>query len=134
MSDIHSPGVGHNQPPVGLAEIGENHILACPRINVGKALERGYLRHKLKWLRQLEGNNLIAACCRNPAENADIEAWYSCPDDEQKGVPDIYKFHCRECERAHVYFCVGGNHPLAKKYSPQIRPDLYDFRPKWEIR
>ena len=126
---------GHNAPKtLAYVPLDSLNILACPRVSVAKALERGWLRHKLKWLRQLEQNEKIAECCRNPAENADIEAWYSCPDDEKKGVPDIYKFHCRSCERAHVFFCVGGNHPMAKKHAVHERPDLYEIRPKWEIR
>ncbi len=110
------------------------HILACQRIAVHKAVIRGYLRGKMKWISQLENNEKIAECCRNPIANADIEAWYSCADDQRKGIPDIYKFHCRECERAHVYFCVGGNHPLARKYSVTERPELHERRPFWEVR
>lgn len=130
--------IGHNysNAPKTLAwePLDSLHVLACPRMSVEKAVKRGYLAGKGKWLRQLETNHLIAACCRNPVKNADIEAWYSCPDDAEKKTPDIYKFYCRECERAHVFFCVGGNHPLAKKFTVQERPELFDRRPFWEVR
>lgn len=66
--------------------------------------------------RSLEHNQQVASCCRNPLENADISAWYSSAEDEAKGVPDIYIFHCT-CGRVHRRFMVGGGK-----------------RPFWEIR
>lgn len=115
------------------------HELACPRISVKKAVERGYLAGKMKWVEQQEQNQKIRSCCRNPTDNADIEAWYSSPQEKAKGVPDVYKIICRDCttdgmETTHVKFCVGGNHPLTAQYSLQERPELYDRRPFWEIR
>lgn len=147
MSEEPAFGIGHNYgsnapKTLGWEPLDSQHILACPRVSVAKAVQRGWLRHKLKWLKQFETNTnpKVRNCCRNPVENMDVEAWYSSPEDERKGVPDIYKFICRECTTddgwptTHVKFCVGGNHPAGKKYAPQERPDLYDIRPKWEIR
>lgn len=119
--------------------LDSQHTLACPRIDVRKAVARGYLRHKMKWIDQLEQNQQIRHCCRNPLDNADIEAWYSCDTDKKLGVPDIYKFYCRVCEAneipaCHVKFCVGGHHPLSANYTPQERPDLFELRPFWEVR
>lgn len=52
--------------------------------------------------KNLEQNQLLAACCRHP-ENHEIEAHKSHPDEE---APDIYIFHCA-CGRTHVRFLVG---------------------------
>jgi hypothetical protein len=60
----------------------------------------------VKWAEKLEQDQTISSCCRHP-ENHDIVAWYSCEDDEAKGIPDIYIFHCT-CGREHKIFCVGG--------------------------
>jgi hypothetical protein len=72
-------------------------------------------RLPLRFVQGLEQNQQIASCCRHP-ENHDIEAWFSCEDERQKGHPDIYIFHCT-CGRRHVRFCVGGGE-----------------RPFWEFR
>jgi hypothetical protein len=106
------------------------HILACPRVPVSSILH--LLDGKQKWFEQFATNEKIEPCCRDMNAH-DIEAWYSCPDDRDKGIPDIYKIYC-SCGRCHVKFCVGANHPMAKNYSVQERPDLYDLRPFWEVR
>jgi hypothetical protein len=106
------------------------HILACSRIAVASVLNL-IVPHKQKWLDQLaEAPN---ECCRSHA-NIDIEAWYSTPAEKAKGQPDIYKFYCNECGDCHVKFCVGGNHPLSKHFTPAQRPELFDIRPMWEAR
>lgn len=88
------------------------HILACPRYPVAKL--SGLL--PVKYIEALEQNQLISSCCRHP-ENHDIEAWFSCEEERQKGVPDIYINYCT-CGRRHVRFCVGGG----------------DVRPFWDVR
>ncbi len=70
----------------------------------------------MKYVEGLEQNQQIASCCRHP-ENHDIEAWFSCEEERQKGTPDIYKMYCT-CGRVHVRFCVGGG----------------DVRPFWDAR
>jgi len=102
-----------------------SHILACARYPVRKLLgydADGNLNPDsprnllpLKWAEKLEQNQQIASCCRHP-ENHEVEAWFSCEEDEAKGIPDIYIFHCT-CSRRHVYFCVGGGE-----------------RPIWDVR
>lgn len=89
------------------------HILACKRHPVAKLF--GLL--PAKYIEALEQNQQIASCCRHP-ENHDIEAWFSCEEERQKGTPDIYKNYCNGCGRVHVRFCVGGD----------------DARPYWEVR
>jgi hypothetical protein len=79
------------------------HHLACPRIAVPKVAAI----LPIKYIEALEHNQKIASCCRHP-ENHEIEAWYSSEADRDKGVPDIYIFHCT-CGRRHVRFCVGGS-------------------------
>jgi hypothetical protein len=88
------------------------HILACKRHPLAK------LAHliPIKYIENLEHNQKIASCCRHP-ENHDIEAWYSCEAEAEKGTPDIYINYCT-CGRRHVRFCVGGG----------------DVRPFWTIR
>lgn len=95
------------------------HILACPRIAVSK------VRHLLpaKYIEALQ--NAPSECC-HAVPNLEIEAWYSGPAEQAKGTPDIYKFYCATCDRCHVRFCVGGNHPTD--------PTKLDKRPFWEIR
>jgi hypothetical protein len=93
-----------------------SHILACPRqpvASLGSLLPA-------KYLEALEQNQLIASCCRHP-ENHDIEAWYSSEADRDKGIPDIYIFHCT-CGKQHRRFCVGGSSPTEQ-----------DIRPFWEV-
>lgn len=134
MSD-DTPTIGHNSrsnTPQTLAyePLDSQHILACERVPVRNVLH--LLKYKQKWFTQFAENDQIAECCREMI-NHDIEAWYSCETDKAKGTPDIYKIYCG-CGRTHVKFCVGGTHPLAKQYSREERPDLYDIRPFWERR
>ena len=89
------------------------HILACKRVKVAECPAR----LPDKYFGALEQNQLIASCCRHP-ENHEVEAWFSCEEERQKGTPDIYKFFCDQCGRTHVRFCVGGG----------------DSRPFWEVR
>ena len=129
--------IGHNQPPESRTLAYEPpdslHILACARIAVKRI--RNVLWGKQKWFEQFATNKEpgFKDCCRDMNAH-DIEAWYSCPADEAKGRPDIYKIYCNTCGRCHVKFCVGGDHPLAKKFDRQERPDLYDLRPFWDVR
>jgi hypothetical protein len=96
------------------------HHQACQRVPVQKVF------HLLpaKYIEALEQNQQIAACCRHP-ENHEIEALYSSDADRDKGVPDIYIFHCT-CGRKHRRFCIGGDHPAD--------PTKLDKRPFWEVR
>lgn len=103
------------------------HILACPRVSVPSVLH--LLPAKYIAAMQTTPN----ACCHD-VNNLDIEAWWSCPDEKNKGTPDIYKFYCKTCDCCHVRFCVGGDHPDAKNHTPQTRPELFDVRPFWEVR
>jgi hypothetical protein len=129
--------IGHNQPPESRTLAYEPpdslHILACARIAVKRI--RNVLWGKQKWFEQFATNNEpgFKDCCRDLNAH-DIEAWYSCPADAAKGRPDIYKIYCNTCGRCHVKFCVGGDHPLSKKFDRQERPDLYDLRPFWDVR
>lgn len=99
------------------------HTVACKRIPVAKLLKM-MPDFPVRYLEALEQNQQIASCCRHP-ENHDIEAFFSCPAEARKGVPDIYKFHCT-CGRVHARFCIGGDHP--------VDPDKRDFRPFWDVR
>jgi len=94
------------------------HHQACPRYPAEK------LRDILppKYFEALEQNQLIASCCRHP-ENHEIEALYSSEADRDRGVPDIYIFHCT-CGRRHARFCVGGS---AGSGGEQ------EMRPFWEV-
>jgi hypothetical protein len=78
------------------------HHLACARKAVAKL---GTLIPQ-RFIEALEQNQQIASCCRHP-ENHDIEAWFSCEADRDKGIPDIYILHCT-CGRQHRRFMVGG--------------------------
>lgn len=123
-------GIGHNygsNTPQTLAYVPLDalHILACPRVPVAK------VRHLLpdRYLTYI-AEKAKRECCKHP-ENHDIEAWFSKPSEQAKGVPDIYKFYCLTCEAngeaaCHARFCVGGNHP--------VDPAKKDKRPFWEIR
>lgn len=88
------------------------HHLACPRVRVQPIMRM----IPLHFIEALEQNQKIASCCRHP-ENHEIEAFYSCDEERDKGKPDIYIFHCT-CGRKHRRFMVGGG----------------DVRPKWEVR
>lgn len=85
--------------------------VACPRIKA----EKVWQQLPVKYIEALEHNQKIASCCRHP-ENHDVEALYSSEADAEKGIPDIYIFHCT-CGRQHRRFCVGEG-----------------GRPKWEVR
>lgn len=127
--------IGHNSgsnAPKTLAwePLDSQHILACKRVAVAKV--KHLLKGKAKWFTQFSENMKISKCCRN-MDAHEIEAWYSCPADRDKGVPDIYKIYC-SCGKCHVKFCVGGNHPDHRKFTKHERPDLYDLRPFWDIR
>jgi len=122
--------------------LGSEHILACARVSVLKVIPQLMACNKMKWLETLKARAKFD-CCRRK-ENLDIEAWYSKQLEADKGEPDVYKLYCRHCETlhnagedrgyCHVFFCVGGNHPAAKDFTPEERPDLYEMRPHWEIR
>jgi hypothetical protein len=149
MSDEPDFGIGHNygsNAPRTLAYLPPDaeHILACtraPYLQVRAQIERA---GKGKWLIYLQQKAKFN-CCKNPA-NLDIEAWYSKQAEADKGAPDVYKFYCRVCEGlhnegedrgyCHALFCVGGSHPLALQgqVNRNDRPDMFDIRPKWDIR
>ena len=80
-----------------------SHYLACRRYPVAKLMRM----LPVKYIEALEQNQQLLHCCRHP-ENHDIEAWYSSEEDRDRGVPDIYIFHCT-CGRKHRRFCVGGS-------------------------
>lgn len=109
--------------------LDSQHILACPRVPVAK-IEAQLRKQKPHWFTKMAENGDLQECCRS-LHLHDIEAWFSCEADKNKGIPDIYKVYCKSCERTHAFFCVGGNHPLAKKHSVTARPELYDLRPFW---
>lgn len=96
------------------------HILACPRVPVQSVRHLIPDRYLLAIQQQAPNE-----CCHD-VNTLDIEAWYSKPEDQAKGVPDVYKFYCNTCERCHVRFCAGGNHPTD--------PTKQDRRPFWEVR
>jgi hypothetical protein len=79
----------------------ETQVAACPRVKMSD-LPKGWIPSRL-YERNLEQNQQIAGCCRHP-ENHDIEARKSHSDEP---APDIYIFHCNECQRKHRVFCVG---------------------------
>lgn len=135
--DTSIPGIGHNQPPedeldhprtLAYEPPDSLHILACSRV----ALETILDIVPEKYYKAI-ADNAPNACC-GTVKNLDIEAWYSCPTERDKGQPDIYKFYCNECNRCHVRFCIGGNHPLATPENIETHPHYHDFRPFWEIR
>ena len=88
------------------------HSVACERVPVAKIGRLVPVHYR----EALEHNQKLASCCRN-TQNHEIEALFSSETDAQKGVPDIYVFHCT-CGRVHRRFCVGGG----------------DVRPFWTIR
>lgn len=137
--------------PLSLADepLDSLHILACPRVAYTSVQTLIDSCGKGKWFATFQQRPFD--CCKDPA-TVDIEAWWSCPEErDSKGTPDVYKLHCRECERLFlngeirpgrdkpagfslVAFCVGGSHPDARKFTPLQRPDLHDQRPFWEVR
>lgn len=98
------------------------HSIACERAPVEK-VRKIVPNFPARYIERLEQNQKIASCCRHP-ENHEIEAGYSSPEDEAKGIPDIYIFHCT-CGRKHRTFCGGGNNPITGEK---------DYRPFWVIR
>lgn len=100
--------------------LDSEQILACPRVPVWSVLQ--ILPEKYILAIQQNAPN---ACCHEVA-TMDVEAWFSSPAEKAKGTPDVYKFYCKTCERCHVRFCLGGNHP--------VDPDRKDIRPFWEAR
>lgn len=131
---VHSSLIGHNNPPsnnpqtLAWEPLDSLHILACSRVALNTVLSIV----PEKYYRAI-AENAPRPCCHSTG-NLDIEAWYSCPDEQAKGKPDIYKFYCNECDACHVRFCIGGDHVDAVKHTPETRPDLFDIRPFWEIR
>jgi hypothetical protein len=87
------------------------HVLACPLTPV----EKLFNIIPAKYIEALEQNQKIASCCRHP-ETHRLEAWFSCEAEAEKGIPDIYIFHC-DCGRKHRRFCVGNG----------------DVRPFWSV-
>lgn len=112
-----------NQPrTLAWEPLDSEHILACPRIPLERALR---LCPSVQRFHDKVVANAPNECCHQVA-NIEIEAWYSCETDRQKGIPDIYKLHC-SCGRCHVSFCVGGSKdPATKKITHP--------RPFWEVR
>ena len=113
------------------------HILACKRLPYEKVRPLIERSGKGKWLEQIQDNAKFD-CCKDPA-NLDIAAFFTKASEQEKGVPDLYMFYCKVCSSegrggGHAKFCVGGNHPLAKQFTRQERPELYDVRPFWEVR
>jgi hypothetical protein len=97
--------------------------LACVRTPLRKL---GALIPKRLYERNLEQNQKVAVCCRH-AEEHDVEAFYSCAENADRKIPDIYVFHCNGCGRKHRVFCVGG--------SAGSGPDApMELRPFWEVR
>jgi hypothetical protein len=105
---------------LGWEPLDSRHILACPRVAVESVL------HLMPEKYILAIREYAPSECCHSVINLEVEAWYSGPDDEAKGVPDLYKFYCKECDRCHVRFCIGGNHPTD--------PAKLDKRPFWEVR
>jgi len=90
-----------NEPPI--TNWPDTHLIeACVRV----AVRDCPARIPPRFLTDLENNEKLATCCRTPADH-DISAWYSCPDDQAKGVPDVYVLHCT-CGRVHRRFMLGG--------------------------
>jgi hypothetical protein len=89
-----------------------SHVQACPRYPAAKL----FSLLPIKYIEALEQNQKIASCCRHP-ENHEVEAFYSCEAEREKGTPDIYIFHCT-CGKKHTRFCAGGG----------------DVRPVWDVR
>jgi hypothetical protein len=98
------------------------HILACPRIPLERAL---MLCPSVQRFHDKVVNNAPNECCHQVA-NIEIEAWYSKASEQAKGIPDIYKLHC-SCGRCHVSFCVGGS-------KNPVTGEITHPRPFWEIR
>lgn len=106
--------------------LDSEHILACARQPYVSLHDLVVACGKGKWLETLKAKAPLD-CCKDPA-NLDLEAWFTKAAEQQKGVPDLYKFHCRVCEAkvlagektgcTHVQFCVGHG----------------DERPYWEVR
>jgi hypothetical protein len=105
-----------------------NLIEACVRVPVAKCPAR----IPASMLEPMEHNQQIASCCRHP-ENHDISAWYSSAEDRDKGVPDIYVFHCT-CGKVHRQFHVGGSKTRVQLPDGTWGWEVTHPRIKWEIR
>lgn len=99
------------------------HYLACPRIKLAKLIKSGTVGPRF-YEKNLEHNQQVNLCCRH-IDNHDIEAWYSCETDRDRGVPDIYIIYCNGCGRRHFRFCVGGSVGSG---------GVVERRPYWEVR
>lgn len=128
--------------------LDSEHILACERTSYLRVREDFIKCNKDKWFKEFQKRPF--ACCKQAA-HVEVEAWYSNAQAAETGDPDLYKFYCRVCEEdfnlgvirpgrnkvagyCAAVLCCGGNHPLAKKFSFEERPELYDLRPMWEVR
>ena len=80
----------------------ETRVQVCPRVKIADLPAR-VLGSKVKYLRSLEQNQLIKACCRHP-ENHAIEGWKSHPEEL---APDNYIIICDQCGAEHKFFCAG---------------------------
>ena len=116
------------------------HKLACKKVKVKNPARDvwtvGGAKMPLRYAEALEHNQMIASCCRHP-ENHQMDAWFSTPEQAQKGVPDIYRFHCT-CGRVHSRYCVGGN-PYTKEgeldYAALEKLEREEEkRPFWDVR
>jgi hypothetical protein len=119
--------IGHNSgsnAPQTLAwePLDSLHILACQRLPLERVLRMAPSARRFFEKLELHAPN---ECCRQVG-NIEIEAWYSCETDRQKGIPDIYKLHC-SCGRCHVSFCVGGS-------KNPVTGEVTHPRPFWEVR
>jgi hypothetical protein len=112
-----------NQPrTLAWEPLDSQHILACPRLPLDNIMRSHPSARRFFAKLELHAPN---ECCRT-SSNIEIEAWYSCPDDQARGIPDIYKLHC-SCGRCHVSFCVGGSRDPVTK-------EITHPRPFWEVR
>lgn len=89
-----------------------HHFVVCPRSPVSDWLSV----LPAKYVKSLEANETLRPCCRNAVDH-EIEAFSTNENDKQRGIPDLYVFHCK-CGRKHRRLCGG----------------TVDTRPFWEIR
>jgi hypothetical protein len=124
-----------------------NHKVACKRTKLKVLMANPALRPPLQRFVEgaLEHNQQVRSCCRN-TETHEIEAFFSSPTDEAKGIPDIYIIYC-QCGRKHRTFCVGGSHRprmvtdgLGNPRAVEETPEEYEAkiasskRPFWDVR
>lgn len=109
---------------VDTAAFGEdsfNQSVACSRQPVSRVLKIPAIKDRIQGMIDsptLAYNQQLNHCCRNPEEHGDIVACYSNPEEQAKGMPDIYIFICNDCGRSHPRLCCGVGDP----------------RPVWEVR